>query len=71
MNIFRFVGFGAVLASVLGAGAAFGQTGSPQQFADLGELKLESGAVIHGCKLGYRTLGTLNAAKSNAIVFPT
>ena len=73
MNIFRAVGFGAVLASVLGAGLASGQmgAGSPQQFADLGELKLESGAVIHGCKLGYRTLGTLNAAKSNAIVFPT
>jgi len=73
MNIFRAVGFGAVLASVLGGGLARGQVGagSPQQFADLGELKLESGAVIHGCKLGYRTLGTLNAAKSNAIVFPT
>jgi len=72
MNIFRAVGFGAVLASVLGASLAFGQAGSPpQQFADLGELKLESGASIHGCKLGYRTLGTLNATKSNAIVFPT
>jgi homoserine O-acetyltransferase/O-succinyltransferase len=47
------------------------QPGSQQQFADLGELKLESGASIHGCKLGYRTLGTLNAAKSNAILFPT
>jgi homoserine O-acetyltransferase len=43
----------------------------PQQFGDLGELGLESGAAIHGCKLGYRTLGTLNQAKSNAIVFPT
>ena len=43
----------------------------PQQFADLGEMKLESGAVIHGCKLGYRTLGTLNESRSNAIVFPT
>jgi homoserine O-acetyltransferase len=43
----------------------------PQQFADLGEMKLESGAVIHGCKLGYRTLGMLNESRSNAIVFPT
>jgi homoserine O-acetyltransferase len=43
----------------------------PQQFAQMGEMKLESGAVIHDCKLGYRTLGTLNASKSNAIVFPT
>lgn len=60
-----------LLLGVVSAG--FAQTGStpPQQFGDLGELKLESGASIHGCRLGYRTLGTLNAAKSNAIVFPT
>jgi homoserine O-acetyltransferase len=56
----------AGFVSVAGA-----QTVPVQQFGDLGELKLESGAVIHGCRLGYRTLGTLNAAKSNAIVFPT
>jgi homoserine O-acetyltransferase len=53
------------------ASVAAGQTAPPQQIGDLGEFKLESGAVIHGCKLGYRALGTLNAAKSNAIVFPT
>lgn len=41
----------------------------PQQFADLGDVRLESGAVIKDCKLGYRTLGTLNAARSNAVVF--
>ena len=40
---------------------------SPQQFADLGDLKLESGAVIHDCKLGYRTFGNLNADKSNVV----
>jgi homoserine O-acetyltransferase/O-succinyltransferase len=67
MNLLRIVAVGMVLC----AGAAFGQAGSPQQFADLGELKLETGASIHNCKLGYRTLGTLNAAKSNAILFPT
>jgi homoserine O-acetyltransferase len=43
----------------------------PLQLADLGDLKLESGAVIHDCKIGYRTLGTLNEAKSNAVLFPT
>src|SRR5580704_5136364 len=42
-----------------------------QQFADLGELKLRSGAVIHDFHLGYRTFGQLNAAKSNAILWPT
>ncbi|MYM94184.1 alpha/beta fold hydrolase [Duganella vulcania] len=40
-----------------------------QQFADLGDVRLESGAVIKDCKLGYRTLGSLNAARSNAVVF--
>jgi homoserine O-acetyltransferase len=44
---------------------------APLHFADLGDLKLENGQVIHDCKLGYRTVGTLNAEKSNAILFPT
>lgn len=43
----------------------------PLQIAKLGDLKLESGAVLHDAKVGYRTLGTLNAAKSNAILFPS
>ena len=53
--------------------AAVGQTSSTasQQFADLGEVKLENGAVIHGCKLGYRTLGQLNDARSNVVLYPT
>ena len=42
-----------------------------QQFADLGDLKLENGQTIHNCRLGYRTVGTLNADKSNAVLFPT
>ncbi|MET3134113.1 homoserine O-acetyltransferase [Oxalobacteraceae bacterium GrIS 1.11] len=40
-----------------------------QQFAQLGDLKLENQSVIEHCSLGYRTLGSLNAARSNAIVF--
>lgn len=43
----------------------------PLQYADLGDLKLENGSVIHDCKIGYRTMGTLNAARSNAVLFPT
>lgn len=43
----------------------------PQQFANLGDFKLVNGQTIHDCKLGYRTLGQLNAAKSNAILMPT
>ena len=42
-----------------------------QQFAALGDLKLRSGAVIQDFHVGYRTFGELNAAKSNAILWPT
>jgi homoserine O-acetyltransferase len=42
-----------------------------QQFAELGDLKLKSGNVIQDFRLGYRTLGRLNAEKSNAILWPT
>jgi homoserine O-acetyltransferase len=43
----------------------------PVQYADLGDLRLENGQVIHDCRIGYRTLGAWNAAKSNAVLFPT
>jgi len=42
----------------------------PQQFANLGDFKLVSGETIQDLKLGYRTVGQLNADKSNAILFP-
>jgi homoserine O-acetyltransferase len=41
------------------------------QFAELGDFKLGNGEVIRDCRIGYRTLGTLNADKSNIILFPT
>src|SRR5689334_151966 len=43
----------------------------PQQFAELGTCRLESGAVIEDCRIGYRTIGTLDAKRSNVVVFPT
>jgi homoserine O-acetyltransferase len=44
--------------------------GQPEhRFADLGELKLESGEVIPNFRMSYVTHGTLNAAKDNAILF--
>src|SRR5271157_5120034 len=46
-------------------------TDGAQQFAMLGELKLQNGAVLHDFRIGYRTLGKLNAAKSNAVLWPT
>src|ERR1700687_275851 len=42
-----------------------------QQFADFGDFKLHDGAVIHEFRLGYRTLGRLNATRSNAVLWPT
>src|SRR2546425_3341066 len=44
---------------------------SAQQFAMLGEFRLQSGAVVHDFRIGYRTLGRLNADKSNAVLWPT
>jgi homoserine O-acetyltransferase len=50
--------------------AAFAQEGQ-QQFASLGEFRLESGETILECRLGYRTFGQLNSDTSNAVLFPT
>ncbi|MFC1440955.1 alpha/beta fold hydrolase [Streptacidiphilus sp. N1-10] len=40
-------------------------------FFELGDFSLAGGATVPDAKLAYRTLGTLNAAKDNAILFPT
>lgn len=50
--------------------AAFAAT-PQQQFASMGDLPLENKATIKDCSIGYRTIGTLNADKSNAILFTT
>ncbi|HYK20667.1 MAG TPA: alpha/beta fold hydrolase [Pyrinomonadaceae bacterium] len=42
-----------------------------QQFANIGDLKLQNGGVIRDCHVGYRTFGKLAADKSNVVVFPT
>ncbi|HEX4177028.1 MAG TPA: alpha/beta fold hydrolase [Rhizomicrobium sp.] len=41
------------------------------QIYEPGDVVLQSGATIRGCKLAYKTFGTLNAAKDNVIVYPT
>ncbi len=50
--------------------SALSQEGQ-QQFAALGDFKLESGEYIHDCRLGYRTFGRLNGDKSNVVLVPT
>jgi homoserine O-acetyltransferase len=42
-----------------------------QQYAELGRCGLTSGQVIENCRVGYRTFGTLNAARDNAVLMPT
>jgi homoserine O-acetyltransferase len=41
------------------------------RLAELGDFRLESGQVIRECRIGYRTFGTLNRERSNAVLFPT
>ncbi len=50
---------------------AAGATMPPLQVAELGDLKLGSGETIRHCRIAYRTLGKLNANKSNAVLFPS
>ena len=42
-----------------------------QRFAELGTCKLDGGAVIEGCRIGYRTYGKLDATRSNLVLWPT
>ena len=42
-----------------------------QKVASLGDCHLDSGAVIEDCRIGYRTFGSLNEARDNAILIPT
>ena len=44
---------------------------APQQFADIGDLPLVSGETLYDVRIGYRTAGSLNADRSNVILFTT
>lgn len=41
------------------------------QYFELGDLELQSGAVLKDARLAYTTHGELNAARSNGVLFPT
>src|SRR4051794_10517041 len=60
----------AILAITAGPKYASAADGD-QQTASLGTCKLANKRQIEDCRLGYRTWGTLNAQRSNAILFPT
>lgn len=51
--------------------AQIARTEGAQQFAELGDFKLWGGGVVQDFRLGYRTVGKLNAERSNAILWPT
>ncbi|WP_214371155.1 alpha/beta fold hydrolase [Pseudonocardia sp. H11422] len=42
----------------------------PHQYLELGDFELENGITLPGAKLSYKTHGTLNQARDNAILFP-
>jgi homoserine O-acetyltransferase len=42
----------------------------PHEYLDLGNFELASGFVLPQAKLAYKTIGTLNEAKDNAILLP-
>jgi homoserine O-acetyltransferase/O-succinyltransferase len=42
----------------------------PHEYLDLGNFDLASGYVLPETKLAYKTIGTLNEAKDNAILLP-
>lgn len=44
---------------------------SELQFANIGDFTTTEGKVIKDCKIGYRTIGELNADKSNAVLWLT
>jgi len=65
------------LTTLLGAGLlalsahAHGPNDAPHQTHCMGDLKLESGEAIRDFCISYVTHGTLNAAKSNAVLMVT
>lgn len=60
--------FYATLLLALHAHATVAQE---QQFARLGDFRLEGGGVIRDCRIGYRTFGALNKDKSNVVLATT
>lgn len=51
----------------------FAQTSADGQLrvAHLSDCALQSGQILHDCRVGYRTFGRLNAAGDNAVLMPT
>ncbi len=59
----------ALVGLVWVAATAHGQ--DTLRYAALGDLPLTNGGTLRDCRVGYRTMGKLNKARSNAILFPS
>lgn len=62
---------GASLLLVLINVSAQNSTDGQLRVAHLGDCPLQSGQVLHECRIGYRTFGRLNTASDNAVLMPT
>ena len=51
--------------------SSFAHADGEQRFAEIGDLKLQSGTTLKSCRVGYRTFGKLSAKGDNAILVPT
>ena len=60
-----------ILAFVALAAACLASAEGEQKYAPIGDLKLQSGAVLKDCRVGFRTFGKMNAKHSNVVLFPT
>ncbi len=49
----------------------FAAADGDQRYADIGDLKLQSGQTLKSCRVGYRTFGHLQPDGANAILVPT
>ena len=56
---------------VFTAAAAHAADAPPQQFASLGDFRLDSSALLRNCRIGYRVAGQLAPDKSNVVVVLT
>lgn len=65
--ILRLLGFAAQTCFAVTV-YAHGPDGAKHQMAQLGDMTLESGAVVKSMKMSYVTHGKLNATKDNAIL---
>jgi len=63
--------FSAFILLLLCTVSSQAQTEGTQRFAEFGDFKLRNDSVIQDFRVGYRTLGKLNAEKSNAVLWPT